>query len=225
MECLRVCPQDNIALNLRPFGSDLGQSRSSSRLDEAFLALMMLGSVLAFSAVFTGPWGNLKLAAFEIGSPAWLGYAFGFLALNILILPGLFALSVWAGTKTSRAKVSLRMSMANQSQILLPLGLCAWIAFTISFAFPKISYVLSVLSDPLGWGWNLLRISSTSWSPDVSWFSPVLQAAILLLGLFWSASVARRLEQANTKASRWQTIPALAFSLAFSLIMLWLLVG
>jgi len=225
MECLRVCPQDNIAVNLRPFGSDLGQSRSSSRLDEAFLALMMLGSVLAFSAVFTGPWGNLKLAAFEIGSPAWLGYAFGFLALNILVLPGLFALSVWAGTKISRAKVPLRKTMANQSQILLPLGLCAWIAFTISFAFPKISYVLSVLSDPLGWGWNLLRISSTSWSPDVSWFSPVLQAAILLLGLFWSASVARRLEQANTMASRWQTIPALAFCLAFSLIMLWLLVG
>jgi polyferredoxin len=225
MECLRVCPQDNIAVNLRPFGNDLGQARTSVRLDEAFLALMMLGSALAFSAVFTGPWGSLKLAAFEIGSPAWLVFALGFLALNILVLPGLFALSVWTKTILSGIQVPLRKAMADQSQILLPLGLCAWIAFTISFAFPKLSYVLSVLSDPLGWGWNLLRISSPGWSPDVSWFSPVLQAAILLVGLFWSASVARRVELVNTKATLWQMIPTLAFCLVYSLIMLWLLVG
>ena len=30
MECLRVCPKDNIALNLRPFGSDLGQPRRNN---------------------------------------------------------------------------------------------------------------------------------------------------------------------------------------------------
>ena len=29
MECLRVCPQDNIAVNLRPFGSDLGRPGSA----------------------------------------------------------------------------------------------------------------------------------------------------------------------------------------------------
>jgi hypothetical protein len=225
MECLRVCPQDNIAVNLRPFGSDLGQARTSVRLDEAFLALMMLGSVLAFSAIFTGPWGSLKLAAFEIGSSAWLVFASGFLALNILVLPGLFASSVWAGIKISHEIVPLRKAVANQSQILLPLGLCAWIAFTISFAFPKLSYISSVLSDPLGWGWNLLRISSTSWSPDVSWFSPALQAAILLVGLFWSASVARRLERFHTGKSPARIIPLLAFCLVFSLVQLWLLVG
>lgn len=225
MECLRVCPQDNIAINLRAFGSDLGQAHSSNRLDEAFLALMMLGSVLGFSAVFIGPWGSLKSAAYAIGSSAWLLYALGFLALNIIFMPGLFALAVWAGGKISSSKVPFRKAIANQSQILLPLGLCAWIAFTISFAFPKISYIVSVLSDPLGWGWNLLGISNTSWSLDVSWFSPTLQAAILLVGLFWSASIGRRLETTRGKTSLTQMIPVLVFCLAFSLVMLWLLVG
>jgi polyferredoxin len=225
LECLRVCPQDNIAVNLRPFGSDLGQARASLRLDEAFLALMMLGSALAFSAVFTGPWGSLKLAAFKIGSPAWLGFASGFLALNILVLPGLFALSVWAEQKISRELVPLRKAVADRSQLLLPLGLCAWIAFTISFALPKLSYILSVLSDPLGWGWNLLGISSLSWSTDVSWFSPVLQAAILLVGLFWSARVAGRIERSKNGSSPARIIPVLAFCLVFSLVQLWLLVG
>jgi polyferredoxin len=83
MECLRACPHDNLALNLRPFGSDFKKEKTTYRLDEAFLALVMLGSVIAFAAMFTGPWGWLKMAAFDIGSPAWIGYALA-LVLNLI---------------------------------------------------------------------------------------------------------------------------------------------
>lgn len=229
MECLRSCPSDNIAVNLRPFGTDLAVEnkgkRQSRRLDEAFLALVMLGSALAFAAVFTGPWGILKAAAFAIGSPAWLLYGLGFLVLNLAILPGAFALAVWSGQRWSGGKAQLRRAVAEQSQVLLPLGLFAWIAFTVSFAFPKMNYVLSVISDPLGWGWNLLGTANTTWSPDVSGFSPGLQVALLLVGLAWSASVAKRLAMTNTGRALRQMLPVLAYCLAFSLAMLWLLVG
>jgi NAD-dependent dihydropyrimidine dehydrogenase PreA subunit len=222
MECLRACPQDNLALNLRPFGSDIGKPRTANKLDEAFLALVMLGSALAFAAVFVGPWGWLKSAAFAIGSLRWMGYAAGFLALNLLILPGLFALAVWTGQKYTAKKHSpLKQQIANQSQALLPLGLFAWIAFTVSFAFPKASTVLAVLSDPFGWGWNLLGTAKTLWSPDVSGFSPALQVILLLIGLFWSANTALRLAESNYR----RAFPILAFCLAFSLGMLWLLIG
>lgn len=229
MECLRSCPSDNIAVNLRPFGTDLADERrgfrSSGRLDEAFLALVMLGSALVFSAVFIGPWGALKAAAFAIGSPAWLLYGLGFLVLNLVILPGAFALAVWTGQRWSGGKVQLRRAIASQAQVLLPLGLFAWIAFTISFAFPKMNYVLSVISDPLGWGWNLFGTANSTWSPDVSAFSPVLQITLLMVGLCWSANVAKRLAMINTERTLRQMIPVLAFCLAFSLVMLWLLIG
>jgi len=229
MECLRSCPSDNIAVNLRPFGTDLAAGnkgmRQSSRLDETFLALVMLGSALAFAAVLTGPWGSLKSAAFAIGSPAWLLYGFGLLVLNLVILPGAFALAVWSGQRWSGGKVQLRRAIANQAQILLPLGLFAWIAFTVSFAFPKMNYVFSVIFDPLGWGWNLFGTANSTWSPDVSAFSPGLQVALLLVGLFWSVSVAQRLALTNTGRTLRQILPLLAFCLAFSLAMLWLLVG
>ncbi len=42
-------------------------TRKSPRLDEAFLALVMLGCALAFSAVFLGPWGVLRRAAYLSG--------------------------------------------------------------------------------------------------------------------------------------------------------------
>jgi len=221
LECLRACPRDNLALNLRPFGTDIGIPRTANRLDEAFLALVMLGSVLAFAALFVGPWGWLKSAAFGIGSLKWMGYSAGFLALNLLVLPGLFSLAVWAGQKFSPKKLPLSREIANQSQALLPLGLFAWIAFTISFALPKLGYILGVLNDPFGWGWRLLGAGYTIWSPDVSGFSPVLQVILLLIGLFWSANVSRRLADSDFRRAG----PILAFCLAFSLGMFWSLIG
>jgi hypothetical protein len=185
----------------------------------------MLGSALAFSAVFTGPWGSLKSAAFAIGSPTWILYGLGFLALNLAVMPGSFSLAVWAGQRWSGSKTQLRHAMASHAQVLLPLGLFAWIAFTISFAFPKFNYVLFVLSDPLGWGWNLMGTANTAWSPDVSGFSPILQAGLLLVGLFWSASVSLRLAKTGSQPDFRKTLPVLIFCLVFSLAMLWLLVG
>ncbi len=231
MECLRACPKDNIAVNLRPFGSDLVQARPSRqppqtrRLDEAFLALVMLGSALAFSAVFTGPWGSLKSAAFAIGSKAWLGYALGFLALNLGIMPGLFTLATWGGEKWSGGKTGLRRAIAEQAPVLLPLGLFAWIAFTISFAIPKLGAVLGVLADPLGWGWSLLGSAGAARSLDMSGLSGVLQAGMLMVGLFWSASLTQRLAMAGNRPDLRKALPMLAFILLFSLAMLWLLVG
>jgi polyferredoxin len=225
MECLRACPKDNIAFNLRPFGSDLGISRQTNRLDEAFLALVMLGSALAFSAVFTGPWGSLKSAAYAIGSPAWLLYAAGFLALNLAVMPGGFALAIWAGQKWSGGKAELRRAIASHAQVLFPVGLFSWMAFTVSFAFPKFNYVFSVLSDPFGWGWNLLGTANTTWSPDASGFSPFLQVALVLAGLSWSASVARKLTPSGNHACIRQALSVLAFCLVYSLAMLWLLIG
>jgi NAD-dependent dihydropyrimidine dehydrogenase PreA subunit len=225
MECLRACPKDNLALSLRPYGSDLGRHPSSSRLDETLLALTMLGSALVFSAVYIGPWGWLKSSAFEIGSQSWMVFAAGFLVLNLLFLPALFTLCVWAWKKISQNSLPLKRLIANQAQGLLPLGLMAWIAFTIAFALPKLNLVLGVSNDPFGWGWHLLNAVNTSQSLDVSGFSPFLQLTLLVVGVFWSASVTRKLSSSDGKHNSLPNIPMLGFYLMYSIAMLWLLVG
>ncbi len=221
MECLRACPEDNLALNLRPFNADVGPTPRAFRLDDAFLALVMLGSALTFAAVFVGPWGELKAAAFRIGSWTWLGYLAGFLALSLLVLPGLFALAVWFSRRGEAGRQATLHEFARQSQALLPLGLFAWIAFTISFALPKLGTVLGVLNDPFGWGWKLLGAGFTAWQPDVAGFSPLAQALLLLVGLFWSARISRQVAGPESR----RAVPLLAFSLVFTFAMLWLLVG
>ena len=221
MECLRVCPKDNIAINLRPWGSDLGP-KTRHRLDETFLGLVMLSSALIDSAVFLGPWGELKAAAYTIGSGAWWIFTAAFLLLTLGLLPGLYVLAVWAGQKLSAAKGQLSKALALQGQVLVPLGLMAWIAFTVSFAFVKFGYVLPVISDPLGLGWNLLGTSAAGVGQATS-FSLLLQIVLLVLGLLWACQVAGQIAGSEKPAR--QSAPMIAFSSLFTLAMLWLLVG
>ena len=39
--------------------------------------------------------------------------------------------------------------------ILVPVGIFAWIAFSLPALMVNYNYILSVVSDPLGLGWNL----------------------------------------------------------------------
>jgi hypothetical protein len=180
----------------------------------------MLASALVDSAVFLGPWGQLKSAAYEIGSPQWFLFSGIFLGLAMVLLPALFASAVWLSAWLGKQKTDLRKSLAHYSQVLVPLGLMAWIAFTISFAFTKFSYVLPVVSDPLGWGWDLIGMTGIANVGQTTSLNLLIQTIVLAIGLFWSSRVACRIS-----ASLKQALPLIAFSSILSLAMLWLLVG
>lgn len=214
-ECLRTCPHGNMTLRLRPYGAELDAPSSPPRLEEAAFNLLMLGCAAVFSAVFLGPWGALKTAAYSIGSLPWAMYAAGFLVLVLGVVPGLFTLAVKIGLPAGKP---LKQAVAEHSRALLPLGAATWMAFTVSFAFAKAGYLLPVLSDPFGWGWNLFGTAHMSWSPDIAAVSPPLQAALLLGGLLWTGRLGRR-------SSERGAAPLLIFSLLYALLMLWLLVG
>ncbi|NIM50958.1 MAG: 4Fe-4S binding protein [Gemmatimonadales bacterium] len=226
LECLRTCPHDNIAVNWRSVGADLLQPRGR-RLDEAFKALIMLGSAIVYAAVMLGPWGTLKSAAYNIGSGTWLIYALGFLAFVFVVLPGAFLFTVHAGRKLARSAVPLRRAFVHFAYALIPLGLAAWVAFTLSFVFANLSYVWPVLSDPMGWGWDLVGTAGDSWTPYLTQVVPALQTGVLLGGLLWSGVTVRRiaLEGRSQHPVFPLTLPVMAFCLVITLGLLGLLVG
>jgi len=219
MECLRTCPHDNLAFNLRPYGSEIS-AKTPLKLDETFLALVMLGSALVYTAVYMGSWGWLKNAAYHVGTLPWLAYALAFLAITLVVVPGLFFGAVWLGKKMSAAREPLKKLAGLYGSGLLPLGMATWVAFTVSFAFAKISYILPVLSDPFGWGWDLFGTASTNLSLVDLWLSPIAQVGVLAGGLLWSSRLVMRLAR-----DRRQALPVLAFALAHAAGMMWLLVG
>jgi ferredoxin len=219
MECLRVCPYDNISVNIRPWGEEILRG-SKSTLDETFLGLLMLTTALADAAIFLGPWGKLKSAAYLVGTPAWWWFVIAFLLGALFLIPGLYLLAVWSSTRLERSGNTLRSALTYFSPFLLPLGLTGWIAFTISFAFTKFSYLLPVLSDPLGWGWNLLGLSGKNGVGEISPLSSFLQIVVIAAGMFWAARTARKLSNSYR-----QVMPLVMFIASFGITMLWLLIG
>lgn len=221
-ECLKTCPHDNMGIFVRVPGKDL-QTTQGRRLDEAYKAFIMLTCALAYSIVLIGPWGELKQAAFALGAPAWWVYAFVFLAANLALVPGLFLGSAMVARKLSFNKYSLRRTFVEYAYVLVPLGLAAWAAFTLSFVLINFSYAWQVLSDPFGWGWNLLGTANWSWTPYLAGLQSFLQIPILSGGLIASIAIALRTAQAQGVRQR-AALPIIGFCTAFTALLLWLYV-
>jgi ferredoxin len=198
MECLKTCPKNNIALNLRPFGTDL-TIQKEHRLDEAYKAFIMLACALVYSVVLLGPWGELKNAANMQSLPQWLMYATGFLTFVLLIVPGVFgafSAASWLVIKRARP---LQQVFVGFTYTLVPMGLAAWVAFSLGFVLVNGSYAFSVLSDPFGWGWNLFGTADTPWSPAMPQIIGFLQTGVLVAGLLFSVQTAYKIARQHTR--------------------------
>jgi ferredoxin len=194
-ECLKTCPKNNVAINLRPFGLDL-LVKAGRGLGEAYNAHIMLTCALLYSAIFLGPWGWLKDWADVASISGRALYASVFLTINLLVVPGLFLLVVALSKGLSRVQgLSIRQLFINYSYALVPMGLSMWIAFSFSFVFVNGSYALSVISDPFGWGWDLFGTRSYPWTPVLIELVPYLQVVTLIAGLVFSIYIAYRIGQ------------------------------
>lgn len=226
-ECLKACPKDNIALNLRPFGTDLLVAKGRS-LDEAYKALIMVTCALLYSAILLGPWGWLKAWANLTSLPHWTAYAAAFLAANLLVLPGLFWLTTFAAQRIARLQTPVKRLFIDYAYSLVPLGLTGWMAFTVGFVFVNGSYALSVLSDPFGWGWDLFGTRSVPWIPFWPGLMTGLQVGLLLVGLVFSIVTAYRIarQHAQSHTQAWQsTLPLSGFVASVTVAFLWLSLG
>ena len=227
-ECLKTCTMDNVVVNLRRPGADLGRPVRSKKVDEAFKALIMLACSIIYPAVLFGPWSTIKeWAAFE-SFVGWALYAAGFLAATLLVVPGLFWLAAAAAARRSCGGLSVRQTFNEYAHALIPIGLAAWIAFSVGFALTNGSYALAAVSDPLGWGWNLFGTREAGWTPFLSGTAPGIQAAIILSGLVFSLRTGLRIgfrhDPSGATAVR-ATAPVAMFLLVCTMALLWLYLG
>jgi len=226
-ECLRTCPKGNVAVNLRLPGTDLLVARGW-RLDEAYKAFILLACAAIYPLVLLGPWGWLKSWADLAWLPGFGLYAAGFLALNLVGVPGVhLAMAALVRQAAELRPVPIRRLFVALAYSLVPLGLAAWLAFTLSFVFANLSYALAVLSDPLGWGWNLLGTAGLAWRPWLADWIPRLQATVLIVGLVMSIRTSDAILRTFTggRAAAHGLVVQAAALTAGTLFFLWLYLG
>ncbi len=228
-ECVKSCPNDNISLLLRPFALSDTDLRG---YDEAWKACIMLVLALTYSVVLLGPWGVFKTWANISEMHNWAGfgaYAVGQALLALVLFPGLFYLAVrlskwYAGAHDIPTKeIFLKYAYA-----LVPMGLLAWIAFSVPLMMVNGSYIISVASDPMGWGMNLFGTADFPWRPLLPQCVPYLQVPILLLGLYYGLRAlhknGRRLFPDPGRLYR-SLVPCAALLVGVTLVFLKLFIG
>jgi hypothetical protein len=188
LECIKSCAYGNMVIKGKGFTEGLLKNR---RLDEAFKGFVLLGSVLVYSAFYFGWWGelkeviNLSESIFLSADLNWLnlllfGSALG--AVSLFLLPWMQALSAYLAKRAASSGASLEELFIGYSYSLIPLGFAAWAGFVVSMLMGNGSYVISVVSDPLGWGWNLFGTSDYAWRPYLPELTPYVLLAIFLAG-------------------------------------------
>jgi hypothetical protein len=181
-ECFKTCPYDNVSLYLRPMCSD----RHLKGFDEAWKAFIMIVLALVYSVTLLGPWGTVKEWANVTETGNWKGfgiYAACIWAAALGVFPALLLIATWAGRLLSSEPVKVRELFVRYAYAWVPLGLFAWIAFSVPLIQVNGAYILSTLSDPIGRGWDLVGTAHVAWHPIYPEKVALLQVPLLLIGL------------------------------------------
>ena len=223
MECLRSCHYTNISIYWRRFGPD----RLLRGPGEALQASVMLTLAVAYAILFQGPWHQLRDMVDLVDKKNWDLFAYYAVALWLLALVlvpftirGLAAL----GGRIAAARDPLRILYPRTASTLVPMGLFLWIAFAIPMLQIQGSFVLSTLSDPFGWGWDLFGTAGYPWTQLWPESIPWIQSAMVLLGFAFALSTAFRAWSACVPSQRQALLgllPIGAFLFLLSAGMLW----
>lgn len=230
MECIQACPHDNLAVNLRPWGSDL-VTEGKPRADEAYLALLMLAITGFHGLTMTAIWGQFVEA---IRSAAGAGRIVGFSLSMLLLMLGpiliyavLVAMSRELGKGHSLKPLTYRDYFIRYAYALLPIALFYHIAHNLEHLLMEGPKVATMISDPFGWGWNLFGTAGWSIPPLISlqnlW---IVQVLLVLVGHVYSLWVAQKTSLrlfGTAKAAFRSQLPMLGGMISFSVFSLWLL--
>jgi hypothetical protein len=148
----------------------------------------MLMVALVFTISMLGPWSEIKQAANVTESRqlmSFFAYLAGVMSLTVVIFPSIFLLASKAAQRLAGGKVSWKEVAYRAAYIFIPVGIFVWIAFSLPQVMINYSYIFSVLSDPLGLGWDLLGTANYPFKPFHPETIPAIQGVLVLAGLFF----------------------------------------
>ncbi len=235
MECVKTCTHDNMTVKLRPFCSDT----VLKGYDEAWKAFIMLALAAAYSVLYQGPWGSFKDWANISEKLNWRGFGLYTATLwsaSLLLIPAVFVGAVQAGRLLARRRGAEENAAAPAFKEvflafvypLVPLGLLAWVTFSLPLLLVNGSYILMVSSDPFGWGWNLFGTANIPWTPLVPHWGPYLQVPLLLIGLYFALKTGKAHASrlfADQRSALKAFAPTATVLTSFVVFFLWLYVG
>lgn len=230
-ECIKTCPQENIAINVRPFATDLvNLNEKRLGLDMALLAVVLLGLPTFQTIVMIEPWeGWVASLQQMLGLPQMVVFTLTFLVGTLLVPVGMFTATALLTKLLAKGhEITFRRVFINFAFAFIPVGLMMHLAHNVKHLFGEGQTIIPVLSDPFGWGWNLFGTAGlTLTSLFTNTQLTVAQFALLIIGQGFATYVAYRIAHRlfgdRTTSMLRGLMPILILSITWSIINLWVL--
>lgn len=199
----------------------------------AFL-LLALSSVSFDGLMRTFFWFGLNgINPLELpGRTAMTGIGSVGLVATFLLLALLFGVSVLAGRRLARSRLSFSHVAGLLVWSIVPIALAYHIAHYLTDLLVNGQYALVALSDPFALGWDLFGTAhmpvtaGIAAGADAAWWLWNIQAALIvgghILAVLVAHAMASRLAPATARAVRLQ-LPLTLLMIAYTLFGLWLL--
>lgn len=193
------------------------------------------GTVPWFRLFWTDPYGLIQgwigqppIHAFVQLRPYYLAYETLCLLLSPWLYFAAYALFVWLGRAMAGSRAPMRQLLLDFSFSLLPIALVYHITHYYTLLLSQGVKIVSLLSDPFGWSWNLFGTAQL-------WRAPILpemgtvwhtQVGLILFGHVVSVYLAH--QQAlrsfgSARAALLSQLPMLVLMVLFTTAGLWIL--
>ena len=233
-ECLKTCPHDNIAINVRaPIADLMGPHRR--RMDEAWLLLSIFLITVFHGLAMIPLWTRDIIPPARDGIESLIGAdpgylltftlgMFAFLGLSLLIYLG----ACWVAKVASGNQLyRLKDYFIAFTYPLLPVALAYHLAHNALHFFYEGSKLVRLISDPFGWGWDLF---GTSRSPltmlvpiESLWIAQVIMVVLGNFAAIWLVNRCGYRMFGNRRQAARAVIPMVIFTALLSIAAMWLL--
>lgn len=230
--CVRSCPSENVAFNVRPFAADLTRF-SRPRTDESLLAVILLALTSFHGLTMTPFWDSANGASVigwlrsTLGVGPLAAFTAGMTAMLVILILFFWLLCHVTRRLTQDTNVSTHKLFLYFAYSLLPVALFYHLAHNAMHFFMEGQYLVPLLSDPLGAGANwfgtaALRPGPLLAAPVIWW----LQVGLVLVGHIFGIVIAHHASRklyAEPHQATLALVPMLGGMVLYSWFSLWIL--
>ena len=227
LECIKACPYDNMRIRTRMPYEELRASKNW-KLDESFQSIILMALAFMYILLHENLFYSLIIAGrFQSGFSNYLLYLGFFWGLTFFVFPGvIYIVSIFSKKLIPQytkyeTQDTIRIFSIN-AHSLIPLGMFIWIAYSIPYLLVNWGYILPVITDPFGWGWNILSFlpvdARSSGKPFFTLGIPYIQSLLMITGLVFSVRITKRVFTGTVKSA----YPIIIFQTLFTVILIYI---
>jgi len=198
-ECIKSCDKMNVAINLRPFGSEL-RNVKLPKIDEAWLALALLTLTFFHGLSMTPLWEDFRPGRMSLLK--WMGINLGTsrtvnFTIAMVLVCTIPIIAYWLccrlGAWWAAGEPTWRQLFKNYAYSLLPVALFYHLSHNLMHLMMEGGHIIPMLSDPMGDGSNYFGTRGEHYDHLLTghalWY---MQVGLILIGHIVGIMVAHR---------------------------------